>query len=54
MLRPEASGFGPDTPGRDFGRPPVLGNRTVRGGRPRLGFRTDDKTRIDSTLFLTC
>ena len=46
-------GFGPDTPSRDFGSPPVLGNQTVRGGRPRLGFRTDDKTRIDSTLFLT-
>ena len=47
-------GFGPDTPNRDFGSPPVLGNRTVRGRRPRLGFRTDGKTRIDSTLFLTC
>ena len=47
-------GFGPDTPSRDLGSPPVLGNRTVHDRRPRLGFLTDDKTRIDPTLFLTC
>ena len=44
---------GPDTPSQDSGRRPVLGNKTVRDRRLRLGARTDDRTCFDSTLFFT-
>ena len=51
---PRGPGFGPGTPSRDFDSPSGLGSKTVRGRRLQLGFRTDDRTRTDSILFLTC